>query len=163
MLARFRSFVRNLFRREKVGRDLDAELDSFLEEQVLRKIAQGLSRDEAMRQARVEAGGITQVKEQVRGARTGFWLETFLNDLRYGARGLRRSPGFAMACVLTFALGIGANTAIFSMVNALVFRAVHAEKPKQLAYFVAHQPELGERLFLSQLYGDTARVARSLR
>jgi predicted permease len=139
MLARFRSFVRNLFRREKVGRDLDAELDSFLEEQVLRKIAQGLSRDEAMRQARVEAGGITQVKEQVRGARTGFWLETFLNDLRYGARGLRRSPGFAMACVLTFALGIGANTAIFSMVNALVFRAVHAEKPEQLAYFVAHQ------------------------
>lgn len=92
-----------------------------------------------MRLARAEAGGVVQVKEQVRGARAGFWLETLWHDLRYGARGLHNNPGFAMACMLTFALGIGANTAIFSMVNALVFRSVHAEKPERLAYFVAHQ------------------------
>ena len=139
MLARFQSLVRNLFRREKVERDLEAELNSFIAEQVLRKMAQGLSRDEAMRQARVQTGGIAQVKEQVRGARAGFWLETLWNDVRHGARGLRRSPGFATACVLTFALGIGANTAIFSMVNALMFRPIHAHKPEQLTYFVAHQ------------------------
>lgn len=139
MLAGFRSLMRNLFHRKQVDRDLDAELDSFLEEQTLRKMTQGLSRQEAARQARAEAGGITQVKERVRGMWAGFWLETFWNDLRHGVRGLRRSPGFAVACVLTFALGIGANTAIFSMVNALVFRPVPAQKPEQLTYFVAHQ------------------------
>src|SRR5262249_27248223 len=84
-------------------------------------------------------GGLAQVKEQVREARAGFSLEIFWNDLRHGARGLHKKPGFALACVLTFALGIGANTAVFSMVNAFLFRLVHAEKPEQLTYFLAHQ------------------------
>lgn len=141
MLATFRSLMRNLFQRKQVERELDAELNSFVREQALRKMAQaqGLSQDEAMRQARAEAGGMAQVKEQVRRARAGFWLETFWNDLRHGARGLRRGPGFALACVLTFALGIGANTAVFSMVNAFMFRPINAEKPERLTYFVAHQ------------------------
>ncbi|MGE5321522.1 MAG: ADOP family duplicated permease [Actinomycetota bacterium] len=139
MLARIRSLIRNFLHRKQVERELDAELNSFVEEQTLRKMAQGVAPEEAVRQAKAESGGITQVKEQVRGARAGFWLETFWNDLRHGARSLRKNPGFALACVLTFALGISANTAIFSMVNAFVFRPVHAQKPEQLTYFVAHQ------------------------
>lgn len=139
MLARFRSLMRNLLHCNQVERELDAELNSFMEEQAMRKMAQGLSREEAMRQARAEAGGMAQVKERVREARAGFSLETFWNDLRHGARGLRKNPGFALACVLTFALGIGANTAVFSMVNAFVFRPIHAEKPEQLTYFLAHK------------------------
>jgi predicted permease len=135
--ARLTSLVRNLVRRTAIESDLDAELNSYIEEQAQKKVAEGLAYSEALHQARIEAGGVQQVREEVRAARTGAWLQTFWQDVRYGARMLRHHPGFTLACILTFAIGIGANTAIFSMVNALVLRPLPAHNPHRLTYFVA--------------------------
>jgi putative ABC transport system permease protein len=135
--ARLSSFLRNLFRGKTGERELDAELNSYIEEQAERNMARGMHRSEALRQARIDSGGVQQLKEQVLAARAGFWLEMFLRDVRYAARALWKTPLLSLACVLTFAVGIGANTAIFSMVNGLVLRPIHAYRPEQLTLFAA--------------------------
>ncbi len=135
--SRLSSFLHNLLRRGPRERELDTELDSYIEEQAARNAAGGMGWAEALRQARLEAGGVQQLKEQVLAARAGFWLQTFWQDVRYTAHRMRQRPGLTLACVLTFAVGIGANTAIVSMVNALVLRPMHAYQPDRLTFFVA--------------------------
>ena len=114
------AFFRNLFSRAAVERELDEELQAYVDLLTSEKIKAGMTPDDARRAARVEAGGVEQIKEEVRDVRSGALVQTTLNDLRYGLRLLKRSPGFATLAILTIALGIGANSAIFSVINGVV-------------------------------------------
>jgi predicted permease len=114
------SFFRNLFSRKAVESDLDAEVQSYIELLTEEKIRLGMSPDEARRAARLEAGGAEQIKDEVRDERKGSLLDSGWQDFKYGVRLLRRSPGFTTLAVLTIGLGIGANSAIFSVINGVV-------------------------------------------
>jgi predicted permease len=136
----FRAFLRNLLRRRQVEHDLDQEVRTYADMLADEKARSGMTREEAVRAARIELGGIEQVKEQVRESRTGAWLDVLIADLRYAFRMLRRNPGFAAVVVITLALGIGANTALFSVVNALLLRALPYKDADRLVYVTEYWP-----------------------
>ena len=126
MFADFLSDVRYRFRaifhRAAVERELDDEMRYHLERETEKNKRQGLDAGEAARRARIEFGGVDRFKEDARDVRGVRMLETVIRDLRYAARGLRAHPGFTLAVVATLALGIGANTAMFGVVDRLMFR-----------------------------------------
>jgi predicted permease len=113
-----------MFHAAAAERDLDAEIRSQLDLLIEDHVARGIPRDKAERLARVEFGGVDQVKEAVRSVRTAAWIDELARDVRYGYRSLRRNPGFTTAAILTIALGIGVNVTIFTIVNGIVFRTL---------------------------------------
>ncbi|HVH88767.1 MAG TPA: ABC transporter permease [Terriglobales bacterium] len=121
-ITRVRSFFRNLLRKREMDEQLDREVSSYLSMLIEEKMNSGMTREAATRAAKIELGGPDQVKEQVRDVRAGVWLETFMQDLRFGIRMIGRNPGFSALVILTLALGIGANTAIFSVVYGVLLR-----------------------------------------
>jgi len=132
ILRRSVSVIRWLLHRKRNEEQLNDELQEFIHLSAAQKVRDGLSPSEARRQAALELGGMDQVKEQVRTGRHGALLDEIGSDVRYALRMFRRNPAFILIVVITLALGIGANTAIFSLIDALMLRSLPVENPQEL-------------------------------
>jgi hypothetical protein len=133
MFRRLASMFEYLFRRRRLEEDLDEELRSSFEMVVDRFVASGMPLTEARRAARLEFEGLEQIKEKVRDGLMGSALSTFLQDARYAWRGLGRRRSFAVISLVTLALGIGVNTAVFSVFYGVLMRPLPYKNPEQLA------------------------------
>jgi putative ABC transport system permease protein len=166
MLADLLFRLRALFNRSAVERELDDEVRFHLEHETEKLVRSGLSRDEAARRARVAFGGVERIKDDTRDVRGIGMIETVVQDARYAARGLRASPGFAAAVILTLGLGVGANAAMFGVVDRLLFRAppgLRDARTVHRAYFhAAYNGRFDLRREMSiRRYFDLVRDTRS--
>lgn len=157
MLHRLLSSFRNIFSRAEVDRDLDAELGAHVQLLTDEKVASGMSIDAARRQSLLELGGVEQVKEDVRGVRAGMWLEQFWQDFRFGFRSLRKSPGFASLAILTIALGIGANTTMFSVIEGVLLQKPPFAAPDRVMVVLQKQPNGNTNIFSTPDYLEWKR------
>jgi len=154
--------LRSLFRRAQADQELDDELRDHLERRTEEYVAQGMTQEEARRRARLDLGGIEQTKEKCRDARRVNWIQDFVQDLRFGVRLLRKSPGFTAVAVLTLALGIGANTAIFTLLHASLWRPLAVSDPKEIFHIMRDSSQgdfAGEFSYSYPLFQQFTKIA----
>jgi len=149
--------LRSLFRRKSVEAELDDELRFHFEQQVAKFIQSGLPPQEAKRRARLEFGGMEQLKEEHRDARGVNFIETVLQDIRYGLRMLRQNPGFTVAAVLAIALGVGINVGIFSVLNGAALRLLPIPRAEQLVSV----SQIFHRRTVRNTHGETSMFSYS--
>ena len=140
LLSRLSSLWRNLFRKARREQELTEEIDAYLEMIIEQKIEGGFKPEEARRAALIDLGGKEQVKEKVRALSMGHFLETLWQDVRYALRTLRKSPAFTVTSVATLALAIATNTAMFSVLNAVLLRPLPYRSSEQLAMLWSEDP-----------------------
>src|SRR6266481_5444339 len=133
-----------LFYKRRKDQELDDEIETHLQMHTEDNLRLGMTPEEARRQAMMKLGGIEATKEACRDQHTLPWLETLLQDLRYGLRMLGKNPGFTATAVLTLAIASGANTAIFSLINAVILKSLPVQKPEELVLLGSRDTKRGE-------------------
>jgi predicted permease len=142
LLRRLASIVRWMVHRDRAERDLNEEMEAFVDMASADRMRDGVPPSDARRLAVLHLGGVEQAKERIRTGRHGGWLDEVGRDVRYGFRMLRRSPVFTAVALLTLVLGIGANIAIFTILNGVILRPLGYSKPEQLMFLTTQFPAL---------------------
>src|SRR5205807_4221775 len=147
--TRLRSWLRATLKHSRMESEMDAELRFHVEAYAEDLVRGGVPREEAMRRARIEFGGIERAKEECREARGVNFIDSLFEDLRFGLRMLGKTPGFTVVATLTLTLGIGANTAVFGVVNSVLLKPLNYPKAEELV--ALHQDRKSTRLNSSHL------------